>query len=109
MAKKKKATLLDEALKKIKQLTLQLEATDRRKEAAREKKGTSRYHVLVKERAIALLKEGKSKEEVSAALGVSLGALAVWSKGLSSPIYQTKGQGKGCRKSKKSKKVQKAA
>ena len=70
--------LLAEAQKKIKSLSVQLEKTERRKEAAREKQGKSRYHSLIKQRAMEALKAGMTKAEVSAWLGVGLGALDVW-------------------------------
>jgi len=93
MAKKqKKQGLLEEALKQVKRLTLALERTDRRKEEARQKKGSSRYHFLIKDRALALLKEGKSKEEVQDALGVTGGAIEAWT---------AKGKGKGKEKAKR--------
>lgn len=83
MAKKKdKEGLLEAALCHIKKLEKQLEKTDRRKEAARERKGASRYHALVKARAIEQLRQGKILEEVSAACMVGLGALTVWAKGI---------------------------
>lgn len=106
MAKKqKKQDLLAEALKQIKHLTLALERTDRRKEEARQKKGSSRYHFLIKERGLQMLREGKSKEEVSEALiGVTMGAIDVWAKSLEKPARaakrQTKPKGKTNRKGK---------
>ena len=70
--------LLALAMQQIDRLTKQLERTDRKREQQAQKKGTSRYHVEIKARCMAMLANGQSMEECREQHGVTLGALSVW-------------------------------